>query len=260
MVGIFSLIFGIAGVLTSFFYIGIFLCIVGITLGIVGLADCFSEKNFPLAGLLVSILGVVLSVYVVVADVDSNKLIVIYNSEDKIYLSNYKKVMATFDELESNSFEHSENILADVKISSIDMEQTTDTNIVADEPLILYQPVENQIQEPYESVAIQPDKDWYLSGCKERDESEENYQQPAIEQQSEQENEIPEFLTNDIDDGINSVEQIEVTYVLNHNTMKFHKPDCYSASTIKEENREDTTLSREEVIELGYVACQKCKP
>ena len=72
MVGILSLIFGIVGILTSFFYVGIFLCIVGITLGIVGLTDCFSEKNFPLAGLLLSILGTILSIYTVVSDVDES--------------------------------------------------------------------------------------------------------------------------------------------------------------------------------------------
>lgn len=79
MVGILSLIFGIAGILTSFFYVGIFLCIVGMTLGIVGLTDCFSEKNFPLAGLLLSILGGVLSVYAVVSDLDSGKLLIVYS-------------------------------------------------------------------------------------------------------------------------------------------------------------------------------------
>lgn len=104
MVGILSLIFGIAGVLTSFFYIGIFLCIVGITLGIVGLADCFSEKNFPLAGLLVSILGVVLSVYVVVSDVDSGKLIVLYmgNETEDLYADMSHEDMDDISENEYN--------------------------------------------------------------------------------------------------------------------------------------------------------------
>ncbi|MDE6203270.1 MAG: MBL fold metallo-hydrolase, partial [Lachnospiraceae bacterium] len=51
-----------------------------------------------------------------------------------------------------------------------------------------------------------------------------------------------------------------VTYVLNNNTHKFHKPDCGSVRTIKDANREDTTRSRDEIIGLGYVPCKKCNP
>ena len=88
MVGILSLIFGIVGILTSFFYVGIFLCIVGITLGIVGLTDCFSEKNFPLAGLLLSILGTILSIYTVVSDIDAGRLLILYlgNESESLYV------------------------------------------------------------------------------------------------------------------------------------------------------------------------------
>lgn len=51
-----------------------------------------------------------------------------------------------------------------------------------------------------------------------------------------------------------------ITYVLNKNTMKFHKPSCSSVGDIKAKNREDVTLSREEVIAAGYVPCKRCKP
>lgn len=51
-----------------------------------------------------------------------------------------------------------------------------------------------------------------------------------------------------------------ITYVLNHNTGKFHYPDCSSVETIKDSNREDTTMSREEVIAAGYVPCKNCNP
>lgn len=51
-----------------------------------------------------------------------------------------------------------------------------------------------------------------------------------------------------------------VTYVLNRNTGKFHCPDCKSVETIKDSNREDTTLSRDEVIAKGYVPCKICNP
>ncbi len=51
-----------------------------------------------------------------------------------------------------------------------------------------------------------------------------------------------------------------ITYVINKNTMKFHKPDCDSVDTIKSKNREDTTKSRDEIISQGYTPCNKCKP
>lgn len=52
----------------------------------------------------------------------------------------------------------------------------------------------------------------------------------------------------------------EITYVLNTNSMKFHKPECDSVKDMKEKNRKDVSLSREEVIELGYEPCKRCNP
>ncbi|MBD5395901.1 MAG: MBL fold metallo-hydrolase [Lachnospiraceae bacterium] len=51
-----------------------------------------------------------------------------------------------------------------------------------------------------------------------------------------------------------------ITYVLNNNTKKFHKPNCSSVKTIKDKNREDTTKSRDEIIGSGYDPCKKCNP
>ena len=51
-----------------------------------------------------------------------------------------------------------------------------------------------------------------------------------------------------------------ITYVLNKNTHKFHKPSCSSVDTIKPKNREDTTMSRDEIIGAGYVPCKRCNP
>lgn len=51
-----------------------------------------------------------------------------------------------------------------------------------------------------------------------------------------------------------------ITYVLNRNTKKFHYPNCSSVGTIKEKNREDSTLSRDEIIAKGYVPCKRCNP
>ena len=50
------------------------------------------------------------------------------------------------------------------------------------------------------------------------------------------------------------------TYVLNTNTMKFHYPKCYSVTQIAPENRQDTTMSREEIIAKGFSPCGNCHP
>lgn len=51
-----------------------------------------------------------------------------------------------------------------------------------------------------------------------------------------------------------------VTYVLNIGSKKFHLPTCSGVSGMKAENREDSTLSRSELIDQGYVPCGTCKP
>lgn len=54
--------------------------------------------------------------------------------------------------------------------------------------------------------------------------------------------------------------QQEETYVLNQNTKKFHRPDCKSVSTIKEENKANFTGSRQELLNAGYSPCKNCNP
>ncbi len=51
-----------------------------------------------------------------------------------------------------------------------------------------------------------------------------------------------------------------VTYVLNINTKKFHLPGCSSVRDIKDKNRQDSTLTRDELIAKGYSPCGRCKP
>lgn len=51
-----------------------------------------------------------------------------------------------------------------------------------------------------------------------------------------------------------------ITYVLNTNTKKFHKPACRSAGQIKPSNRDESTGTREDVLALGYKPCGNCKP
>lgn len=50
------------------------------------------------------------------------------------------------------------------------------------------------------------------------------------------------------------------SYVLNTNTRKFHRPDCKSVSKIKPKNRQDVTMSRDEIIAQGYQPCKICNP
>ncbi len=51
-----------------------------------------------------------------------------------------------------------------------------------------------------------------------------------------------------------------VTYVLNTNTMKFHLPTCSSVKDIKDKNRQDSALTREEIVAQGYAPCKRCNP
>ena len=52
----------------------------------------------------------------------------------------------------------------------------------------------------------------------------------------------------------------EPSYVLNHNTRKFHRPSCSSVEDIKPSNREQYSGSRETLIEQGYAPCKRCMP
>ncbi|MCC8142229.1 MAG: DNA/RNA non-specific endonuclease [Lachnospiraceae bacterium] len=52
----------------------------------------------------------------------------------------------------------------------------------------------------------------------------------------------------------------EADYILNTNTMKFHRPDCEGVADISEHNRQEYTGSRADLIEQGYSPCQTCNP
>lgn len=60
--------------------------------------------------------------------------------------------------------------------------------------------------------------------------------------------------------GENTGNGEEHTYVLNHNSMKFHNPSCSGAASMKTENRETYTGSREDLIARGYTPCGQCRP
>lgn len=52
----------------------------------------------------------------------------------------------------------------------------------------------------------------------------------------------------------------EETFVVNIGTKKFHRPSCRYAMTISNENRQERTGTREELIEEGYEPCKNCNP
>jgi len=60
--------------------------------------------------------------------------------------------------------------------------------------------------------------------------------------------------------GDTSSEMNDITYVLNTSTKKFHNPNCSSVKDMKEENRESSSKSRDELINEGYSPCGSCKP
>lgn len=69
-----------------------------------------------------------------------------------------------------------------------------------------------------------------------------------------------------ISDGINldintgKTQDETITYVCNTNTKKFHMPVCDSVNDMKEKNKMEVSLTREEVISLGYKPCGRCNP
>ncbi len=51
-----------------------------------------------------------------------------------------------------------------------------------------------------------------------------------------------------------------ITYVLNTNTLKFHILSCSSVQDMKPQNKKESNLTREELIEQGYKPCKLCNP
>lgn len=64
--------------------------------------------------------------------------------------------------------------------------------------------------------------------------------------------------TNTSDKGQTS--NTEVTYILNTNSKKIHRPECDSVSQMSQRNKKETNQSKEELIKEGYTPCQSCNP
>ena len=49
-------------------------------------------------------------------------------------------------------------------------------------------------------------------------------------------------------------------YVLNTKSMKFHRPTCSSVDDIADDNKQEATATRDELISKGYSPCKQCNP
>ena len=68
--------------------------------------------------------------------------------------------------------------------------------------------------------------------------------------------EVPETeITTD-----SPTDDVSCTYVLNRSSKKFHDPACSSVAKIKENNRENFTGERQELLTRGYEPCKVCNP
>ena len=53
---------------------------------------------------------------------------------------------------------------------------------------------------------------------------------------------------------------LTVTYIVNTNTGKFHYPSCSSVGQMNEENKWRFSGTADELLQKGYVPCQRCRP
>lgn len=60
--------------------------------------------------------------------------------------------------------------------------------------------------------------------------------------------------------GLSLQNEKDITFIINKNTRKFHKPNCSSVEETLPKNRKSFRGSQNELIEQGYVACGRCKP
>ena len=70
----------------------------------------------------------------------------------------------------------------------------------------------------------------------------------------------PETSAAVYDDLHLSGESVAYTYVINKSSGKFHLPTCSGVRQMKESNRENTSETRDALIEDGYKPCGTCNP
>lgn len=153
--GILSLVFGVIGLIGSYWYVGIILCAVGITLGIVNFTDSLAEKKFGVAGFLISILGVVMSIYFFVSDVDAGRLIVLWIGKNETTTASTDKDVRNVGQSNSG-WNPDVNTNSGIYQNSTENETSRlEENKTEETPKTDTERVQTQ---PEELVAVQPEK------------------------------------------------------------------------------------------------------
>lgn len=55
-------------------------------------------------------------------------------------------------------------------------------------------------------------------------------------------------------------ETVDIDYIINLNTGKFHCSDCPSVNQMAEYNKKEYTGDRDDLILQGYEPCKRCNP
>ncbi len=56
------------------------------------------------------------------------------------------------------------------------------------------------------------------------------------------------------------MDPVELQYILNTSSKRFHLPDCSSVRDMKASNREDYIGTRDALLARGYKPCGRCNP
>ena len=104
-------------------------------------------------------------------------------------------------------------------------------------------------------------------GCYEENVADENVNVATVEEVEENEDlEVVDDVSDvdavdDVDDADDDGgADLEVEYIGNKKSLKFHYPWCRSAKRMKESNCVYFYGSRDEVVEEGYIPCENCYP
>ena len=63
-------------------------------------------------------------------------------------------------------------------------------------------------------------------------------------------------LVSDV--AVEEPKEANVTYIINRNSKKFHRFDCYLVDDIKPQNKKETDYTKEQLENLGYSPCKIC--
>ena len=62
------------------------------------------------------------------------------------------------------------------------------------------------------------------------------------------------------EDGTISSQSDTVTYIVNRSSGKFHSADCSQGQSMKKDNRQDYSVSRDDMLKLGFTPAKCCNP